>query len=641
MLDRRRTRHLAVLGILGALLTGWLALRGGIEASSGAPVVGREVARIEPTPMVPQPAAQPERSARSAPPEVTPRTAPRPAQDPGPLPTAEPEGRPLWGRVVAAEDGSPLFGVEVRRRRERPGMRPQLLVNPRKELAAVSNADGLFMLREGAQRDELAVLTLSGRGPALVPIRSLPAESEQPFLVRLPLAAALVGRVDSLEPGLGLVQVVVRAEGYELVQGQVLIMDTVEWAASIESDGTYSLRDLPPSVSLKLSLRNARKTFERQRIEPLTLEPGEERPLDWSASDIGRVHGIVREADGTPSAGLELWLLPASEVGLSFLKRYAAPTRKAVTGADGRFELADVPAGAWVIGPQPTAQEDEDVPPRAPAPLATPIEVPSGGDAPFVELVVHRGLDIRGRVLGPDGEGAANALLTAICYEADVRLFGGTRPDGTFALGPLVPGHYRIDARPMKGLYAAAPPTWAYDGDRDVELHLTRGGQLAGKVIDGQSGVETTAQVSVQSSERSGLRTQFDRSDFTFSALLPGRYHVVASTDDGRIGVLRDQVVSAGSALEGLEVRVARGGWVEVHYRGPKEYARMLLEQDGVTYADDSVRSGASARHPSPTGTVVARLSLRGSPGAPDREAERTIEVARGEVNVVEIAFDD
>jgi len=262
-----------------------------------------------------------------------------------------------------------------------------------------------------------------------------------------------------------------------------------------------------------------------------------------------------------------------------------------------------------------------------------------------VEVVVRvwRGVFIEGRVLGPHGDGAEEMLVSAFGLENRGRASARSGTEGGFRIGPLVPGRYRLDAShsPDDSL-APSEPVEALAGDTDVVLRVTAGGSVSGVVVDAATGEPVKASVGLSEAVEKprGYRMTSGRSsgEFSFGGLTPGDYHLCAASDDGRVGVLRDVPVMAGSKVEGLRIPLERGGHVIIRYEGPVEYANFWIESAGARFGMGGLRSGQQKRVTAPTGEITVRLEAYGrtdpdSPVAIERERQVTIE-AGAEVEV-------
>ena len=94
-----------------------------------------------------------------------------------------------------------------------------------------------------------------------------------------------------------------------------------------------------------------------------------------------------------------------------------------------------------------------------------------------VEVVLEEGLAVRGTVVGPSGQGVAEALVRSGRFSAR------TTSTGTFALQGLPEGELSIHVQPPVD-FSAPPAAKARAGDTDVEIKLLRAAELRGQLTD-------------------------------------------------------------------------------------------------------------------------------------------------------------
>ena len=333
----------------------------------------------------------------------------------------------------------------------------------------------------------------------------------------------------------------------------------------------------------------------------------------------------------------------------------ALPEPEDAPGCEGgqrlRFDFLfeDVAAGTWAVGPAPEkVRYDERPGPEALAAAVTRVTIEPGTTKAEVELRIWRGQFIEGRVLDPEGEGAARSGVSASGLEGGGSSHEQTGEDGSFRLGPLVPGRYRLRAESFgSGIHAPSEYVEARTGDTEIVLRMTVGGCLSGLVIDAHTGDPVEADVSITGvgdtdftwMGTSGLREGV----FSFEGLPPGTYHLVGASHDGRIGALRDVPVTPGATIDDLRIPIERGGSVCLSYEGPARHATFWIEMEGVKYAYTSLASGTEERAPVPAGELTVYLHGYGrstSSASPPKlfERERTIRVEPGEE--VQVVFE-
>jgi hypothetical protein len=256
------------------------------------------------------------------------------------------------------------------------------------------------------------------------------------------------------------------------------------------------------------------------------------------------------------------------------------------------------------------------------------VHVRQHGSVATASVRVSRGLYVRGVVVGPDGEPLAgimvergcfglafpdscaihfahpclrsmkpswrNALPDPIenrCFDGDLTEWASrtawSGPDGTFALGPLDPGTYRVMAL-EKGVYRASEFVTARAGGARVTLHVPLGGLVEGCVVangageDGLAGRVWAVRRGSTHATRAGffIDPERNRCEFVLHGLEPGRYDLFAlpgrfgyrETDSRETvaGRLDGLVVEGGTELRGLRVRLRPAGTICIHGNSPE-----------------------------------------------------------------------
>ncbi len=391
-----------------------------------------------------------------------------------------------------------------------------------------------------------------------------------------------------------------------LLSGNNMDIGEHSWRAEFDAAGRAEIADLLPGAPLRISVI-AGKARLLELSAPVTLAPGETRELPIELAQTCVLSGRVHDAQGKASAGVVLWLLRAGTSPRLYLQPHErkAAVATATSDAEGRFSFPKVAPGAWRLGPEAKfLAHGQPIPADAVAPLAIAFEIQPGESTREVDLVVHRGLTIAGRVVDPAGQPARESSVNA--SGLGLWIFASCDEQGAFEIGPLAPGSYSVEADPFPGPLANSEPVAAEAGARGLVLRLRRGARLAGRVVDATSGKGVVAQVavSVPGDKTAPIHMPTSKPDgsFELDGLLPATYALAAAVDDGRVGLLRGVALSAGADLKDLVIEVHAGGRVRVRYEGAQGFCSAQVEQDGIVLATDGVETGTARTFPAPAG---------------------------------------
>ena len=515
-----------------------------------------------------------------------------------------PVGRDLvfFGRVIDETTEAPI-----------PGARAVAL---RDELEVEADGEGLIELRVPTWNPGAFELRTTGYGPR----RFVPnpgherADGARP-LPLLPVATLSVRVLDEGPEPLETLSVRLSVKSWELdmPDESVMTMRTGfssrpdgSWRAVCSADGTCELTDLPARVPLEAELLRDRGVV--LRAGSFGLEPGEVREVQWELNTGVRVVGTVIDQDGGPVAGCAIGRFPSSAAPGSAAERwllrrheYDRATETTSSDHNGRFTFADVVPGVWWIGPCPPERSSRGIPA-----VAERVEVPSGLLEYPIELRVERGSFIRGRVLEPDGSATRDAWMSARGESMSGGTNGKMNGDGSFVVGPLPAGTYRLQARAF-GEFAPSREVVARAGDEDVILQLRRAGSIAGQVVGSADGIPRNAEISVCGTGDVWLHmitSTGQEGSFEVSGLEAGAYDLTARSPDGLVGTLRGVVVTPGATSGGQRIDLVRGARVEVRYEGFRDYGSYDIRCGGSVVVFNSLKRGATAVHAVPPGAI-------------------------------------
>ena len=319
----------------------------------------------------------------------------------------------------------------------------------------------------------------------------------------------------------------------------------VEWRAETDERGRCSLARLPARVPLEVWIARG----EQALLHPfgagsgfLELQPGTRKEVELRLERTLELVGRVVDQDGAPLADVPLilsrgpaWLVEQGLLtadGWSRLREECTPFARTRSDEQGRFAFAGVAAGAWTLAAD--AEEVEDLP-------GTPLwlRVEPGAARKEVELRLDRGLWIRGVVLDPEGSALRGVQVVGAGPYGPLP-WDTSRRDGTFALGPLLAGSYRIRAEAGDDPRSAPSETVELAaGSEGVVLRQRWGGIVSGRVVD-QEERAVEAEVVLVGDGRSRHATD----EFEFENLAPGSYALLARNEQG-IAVLEPILVRA------------------------------------------------------------------------------------------------
>jgi protocatechuate 3,4-dioxygenase beta subunit len=212
-------------------------------------------------------------------------------------------------------------------------------------------------------------------------------------------------------------------------------------------------------------------------VIPVTLERNAEQRLDLSLGAAARVRGRLVDAEQRPLRGT----LVLQELDGQMVRQSLGEMLRADADAQGRFTLERLPRAPLALG----------VTVRGYAPRRVDA-APAAADLDLGDVVLERGLTIRGRVRDAAGHGITDAKVQAVMQNMPPRRVtadGLTEADGTFLVAGLEPGVYsvRVDA---SGYGRATARMTA--GGEPVDLVLQRSGAITGTVVD-EKGVPVPA----------------------------------------------------------------------------------------------------------------------------------------------------
>jgi RNA polymerase sigma-70 factor (ECF subfamily) len=555
---------------------------------------------------------------------------------------------PFFGRVLARDDRRPLADAialvqgmpqwTVEALRERPHARAPIAAELTSNEIERANADanGNFELRTWDWKQQRLHVRISAPSyaPAIAALgrHTTPSDVLEILLDR---SAAIDARViDANDRPIesawvdlrGPPDSMVRAQDASETRGRNL--PRAEWSAKTGADGTCTFVDFPPNVAMHGTVSRDGWAAETA-IESFTLAPGERRKMEWKLVASCTLSGRVTNEDGTPAAGVNLWLKRAfGTIADPFQAgEQSTASGTARTDESGHYRIDSVSPGRWRLGPAATRSMRDPPSAGALAPFTEFVDVPSGVASVTHDLVVHPGLYIRGSIVDPAGrplDGGVTAALTVVLPNWHIVGSLNADPGGAFVAGPLLPGKYLLRASCQN--YAFSEHVAAEAGATNVVLKLHESSTLAGTVVDAATHAPIAARVVARQVCEDWDLLRMDRDDdptaFRFEGLRPGNYELVAHTDDGHIGVTTGVEVRDGETIDRLFVSVEPAAKLRLHYAGAAPYAHYRLWMGSTVLTSGYAQRNVDGVELVPLGNVKLEVDLTDSGRTISREVD-------------------
>jgi protocatechuate 3,4-dioxygenase beta subunit len=455
-------------------------------------------------------------------------------------------GRSAFGRVLGP-DRRPVAGAQMTLRTSvatgNDRFRAALLPERLDTFEAVTNADGRFdLLHLPAGRYDLTARS-RGWAPLTVPTLEIPDENRAIDLGTLVLA-----------PGVALEGSVVDTAGKPVEGAAIHVAETVdtsfpfplpvgdeEPAALSGSDGFFRVEDLRGGSTVSLTvLRTGYVAGEAKGVQVPA-----ERPVRIALQQVGAISGRVVDPDGDPVAGASVRV----DTGRFMMRTTAFPMMDR-TAADGSFRIAEVTPGPIDLVADASGWQTGSV---------AGLELRGGEEKRGIEIRLEPAAILRGRVLAPSGRPLPDAQVM-VAPEDRQRGFHSATTDaeGRYELDSLPPGLRTLEAsHPDHG--SARRQVEVRVGETSFDFTLEEGNEVSGRVVDDAGVPVAGAQVWLAGAGRPASTMSQSDGGFRFAAVADGSYR--AGVDkEGFARSDRVPVTVAGSSVEGLELRLSRGG---------------------------------------------------------------------------------
>jgi uncharacterized GH25 family protein/protocatechuate 3,4-dioxygenase beta subunit len=478
----------------------------------------------------------------------------------GPRPVVLPALEALVGRVVSAMDGKPLAGALVwgpdqgMVRRAGPDGAYRIEVMPDREKAWLQAAAPGFFVETGEATGPIG----RRQGPALALTPALAAagvvvdEKGQPVPgVEIRATPRPGDRFDSFTLRSGGTARTTPAGRFRVGPLAAGMAHELSLSRGGFAPGTAEVAPLSPgrpAADLRIVLRKGRAGFGR-------VVNASERPI------AGARVSLRRDATGDMRSLMRMRMFQGSEEAAF----------EGVTGADGRFEVRDLPAGSWSLEARASGF----------APLTVPgLTIPEGaGSTDLGTVVLTPGVAVEGYVVDPKGRPIEGAEVNASSAAAPLAMARFLRrgeavpdaitgQDGYFRVEDRRAGE-TVDLDASRSGYApsAAPGVRAPTGE-PVRIVLQPASAVEGKVVDDDGRPVAGAKVVVLPIDRRGgfqIRdgTSDDSGAFRIEDVPPGEAEARATASGFQTAYLSNLEIRAGQDLKGVEIVLAPGAAVE------------------------------------------------------------------------------
>ncbi len=460
-------------------------------------------------------------------------------------------GASIEGRVTDA-GGAAVADAEITLDTGRQGF--MAVSPPEPTEAAKTDKRGRFVVAD-LLPGQPVTLIVSKQGYGSEVVTSLRPPTEEPLAIVLEAAGRIKGKVvDTRDNPIRGARVMARPDHRAMTPAMMMRQRGRSTWDSTGADGSFLIEDVQPGTQ---QVTVDADGYQQQVRTGIEVAAGGELELELVLDAGAVVEGTVTTADGEPVIQAMINVSEPLE-GFSGGNLISASGQ---TDAEGRYRVDGAPTGPATISAHQSAGQQ----------LSKNIEVQPGTNV--VDLVLERGFEISGQVVGPDGTPVAGAELSTQQVTQPGMMhfsYGGTPQarstgDGTFTLTGVKAGSHTVTAAREGFAPARSEPVEVAGDVTGLLLELSAGATLKGRILGLE--FDELGSLSLVAYGQAGMRQ--GRVDFeatyAFDSMAPGGWHVQAQVagsgrsttlqveiPEGVPEVLEDIEFGAGFSLTGV-----------------------------------------------------------------------------------------
>ncbi len=573
------------------------------------------------------------------------------------LDVGQPPERSLRGQIVDGVHGKPVPGVELRLFSQKGGRSPLQRLDRSARPGAWSNAEGHFQLQWPAGQVAYVQMHAIGYGPLFLGVEELAVLGQSRTPIELVPSALFEVQVSGrTEPGDLVLRIQSSGQATDPDRAHPLWAGPLEWVAKNGQSSRARVLGLPSRTPLIISV--TREDVEVFRSEsPIELDPSEHHILNLSGDQDRRVSGVLRDGNGKPVSGVEVWLVRAETRSPKvFRLGETRPAATSKTDAGGRYTFHEPKVGDWWVGPAPGIFTDASA--VAHPPVSRWVHLPSDLDHLELDLTLQAGASMRGIVHNASGEPVPHATLHYRATLAKTHLTTQCDAQGQFDAGPILPGLYELwvpaDSGAGHGGSVARTVFVQPSAPAPIELTVHKGAWLQVQALAPLGGPPprlTRALItrlepapllerdlrapSILSSNdptpgSTASLPALTEGRVELSELQPGPYAVALYSADGQVGIVKHLAPSIHQGPARGHAPMQPVAWLLLEHLGNAHGAHYQVLLGDVIVGSGSLSCGALAEIPAPPGQLFVEWAIEGQPV----RSQRVEVVAHGRARV-------